>query len=131
MHSTSMPKFKYKNADWTSYSNQFSAVPDNDIKDDDLQQYLTKFQNKILETANSTIPKSRPGLNKRPPQGWWNEECKQVITAKRKAGRRYNAQQTEDNRVLYRKADSVVKEVVAKAKYYHFHTFAHSQVTDF
>ena len=47
---------------------------------------------------------------------WWWEEARQAITAKKKAFKEWQADQTEENKEIYKEKTRQVKRAVAAAK---------------
>ena len=107
----STPKFKYKEADWGT----FSKIVKLELVGETIDDKVRNIQNCIIEGAIATIPKtSTDSVKHRVP--WWTPDCRRALCERNRAYRRFNRHVTTENFVLYKKARARARRVIKKAK---------------
>ena len=85
--SSSTPKWKLEQADWTKYSQDIVL----NRKFESFENHVTAYEylsDLILTSGNTNIPKTK-ALPHRPAVPWWNKECSKLRRTIRKLYRRY------------------------------------------
>ena len=72
-NNTKQQRWKFKQADWTTFKTLCSQHLNNDtFESDDPVNDFKKFSNKLLAIAEQTIPKS--SINAKPKKPWFDDE---------------------------------------------------------
>ena len=89
-----------------------------DPRDANIDTYLENIRNMILKGADAAIPKRAPGASgvHQHSSKWWNEECAETTSAKRRALQTFQANMSEENKVALRVATHTCQSVVDSAR---------------
>ena len=120
------PKYQYQRANWDLFESvlneQCKTV---DPRDANVDTYLENIRNMILKGADAAIPKRAPGARgvHQHSSKWWNEECAEATSAKRRALRTFQANMSEENKEALRVATHTCQSVVDSARREHWERF--------
>ena len=120
------PKYQYQRANWDLFESvlnkQYKTV---DPRDANVDTYLENIRNIILKGADAAIPTRAPGARgvHQHSSKWWNEECAETTSAKRRALRTFQANMSEENKEALRVATHTCQSVVDSARREHWERF--------
>lgn len=117
-------RWKFYKADWTKYKEIIESkitslmehieenITTNEIRIDEI---ISKFNEIIMDAADGSIPKTN-GRKQKHNTIWWNNECETVIKNAKKALNRYKKENTDENKIEYKKCKAIVKSTVKTSK---------------
>jgi ribonuclease HI len=125
------PKYRYQDANWDVFQallrdecTHFNPV------DTDINAYLENIRSMILRAADIAIPKTSPVCHFKASRTaeWWSRACDEAIANKRKAMRKYQKEQSSDNRTSLLEKEKECKAILENEKAKHWETFCLSEI---
>lgn len=106
-------RFKIEQADWVTFHNNTNVVLEENINNvDDEVEFITQ---KLHGAACMAIPRSS-GRLMRPPVPWWNADCDNAKRERTRAERAVKRQNNLHNRVRYKRAKAICKQIFDNSK---------------
>ena len=101
---------------WSVWRSSLEEVSDRSLTSESFQSEYIRFKESILKTSERIFTLSDSSLPRRPGQPWWNRECDQAVSARRRALKNFARRPTPHNKTLLNQASSIAKAVTKKAK---------------
>ena len=109
-------KFNYSKANWSLFKEFLSNASFSEDYSDP-ERWYKNFQEIVITAATNSIPKLQLGnRNRHSINEYWNESCQEAKSAFRKAQKRYNRIQCDENLRSKYEAEIFYNKVRAKAK---------------
>ena len=126
-------KYDYARANWPEFTLYLENVDYETVNENEsLESQYECFRNIVIEAADSAIPKKSTVPNsKYPPNPWWNMDCREAVTIKRRAYKRFKRCQNEETSVALKEARINCKRVIAKAKVLYWRTYLNKNVSNY
>jgi ribonuclease HI len=107
-------RFILETADWVNFRNLASITPDM-VEENTIDEAVRLITSKIIFAANATIRKTsgRPRKQRKP---WWNQDCKEAYSNKRKAFNRFRRYPTTENFIDYKKCKSIFRRTLRRSQ---------------
>ena len=105
-------RYNLNKADWAQYKDLTKMNP---IAESSAEDILEHIENKIIQAADTAIPTTSPNPRK-PPIPWFNEDIKQAIRDRKRAGRALKRNYSIENLIAYKRCRARVKYLCKKAR---------------
>lgn len=114
------PKWKFAKADFQIYQELMTVKVEQmntstTFKCLTLNEKVNNFTELILECASASIPKSS-GKSDKKCVHWWNDDCKEVLRASKRAFTRYKRHPTYDNLIEYKQLRTRTRRIFKDSK---------------
>jgi len=115
------PIWKLCKANWDHFAecaNKHLGIDNSDITVED-------FSKKLVDIAIYTIPRSKPSVRKRNTI-WFNDQCKEARSNRKKAWRKVKSNPTDDNIQRYKIIRAKTRRAIKTARRQSWHRFVSS-----
>ena len=105
--------YKRQHADWESYQAFLISSDINSIINEDINMYYSNFTKIILLAAEQSIPRIKHYWKKIREQSgnpWWNQVCKQAVSAKKEKFKKWLKNKTKENFVSMKSAKNTMQQ---------------------
>jgi len=115
-------KWNLNKADWSLYNKVFEPETQDQLYSDNIDKYCDNITKELLRAAKLAIPQSKTG---RPTQikslPYWTKEISDLIKERNKARNKVNKQNSDENRVNYKRLKAKVQLTIKteSKKYWH------------
>ena len=129
----STPTYQFHKANWNTFQAHLTTLcsdKDNNPRHNDIEEYYCNVRQILLSAADHAIPKKAPRAKREPAPTpiWWNNECEEATTTKRKALRKYQANRCATNRAALHEATRACASSLLEAKKSHWEEFCQQEV---
>ena len=110
------PRWKLDQADWSLFRQMLYSVNICIDENSSVNEKNTEFVDSLLDICNETIPKTKHVNSRKKVVPWWNNECAEVVKAKRKAQTKLRRYRTEYHLLDYRNKREFSKQTLLRIK---------------
>ena len=108
-------RFKTEKADWPKFT-QLTNGYEQQTPTTDINEKVTDLTRFILAAAEAAIPISYGRRNGKIPLPWWNDSCKEVHAARKRARRAVHRNPTQANKIALRRLNALCRRTYKEAK---------------
>jgi hypothetical protein len=115
--SSRLSEFRYpscilKKADWMGFT---QSVQIDNVDFPDVNSMMDHFKNAVVQTAAMNIPQPSIG-SRRVPVPWWSDECRDAISARKRALKQFQIHPIQDNLVSFKCLRAAARRTIRSAK---------------
>ena len=115
------PSWKLCKANW----DHFAECASKHLGSDNSDISVEDFSKKLIDIATYTIPRSKPSVRKRNTI-WFNDQCKEARSSRKKAWRKVKSNPTDDNIQRYKIIRAKSRRTIKTARRQSCHRFVSS-----
>ena len=118
---TSLPKFKFKKADWAEFKQNCKLVINDSLIDPSMDKMNDNITVAIMSIADLCIPRKKNRGKKMLP--FWNEDCKQAVENKRKIRKKMLKSKDPAECLEYKRAKAIAQRTFKSSEKQHWKTY--------
>jgi len=110
-----LPKWKLEKADWSVFEDSCGRLIGPELDHENSNVFNDRVTGAIQTAEEESVPQSRPGKRRQKPLPYWNDEIRQAIMDRNKAGKKMRKTRNVDDCIQYRRLGAVVRRTIRSA----------------
>ncbi|CAF3642161.1 unnamed protein product [Rotaria socialis] len=120
------PKWRYSKADWFNFQNNI-YLPSSFTDADSSCAAVTSA---IVENATLYIPQSSGKCSPKYRSPWWNDQCSEVVSSRKRSLRLFYKNRNQENFINYKRARAQCRLILKKVKHQSWQKFVNNLDTN-